>query len=125
MQPVKDEWSDEEEPEPKDDEDYVFLKDLVGDSGSKSRRRGRSKTRALAVVTDGSVLDRDLTCTICSETVFGFHESVLHMSKKHRDKGDTSEKVKSENAHLIPTGKYHCMADLLFDWFGFSCLDTD
>ena len=27
----------------------------------------------------------------------------------------------TENTHLLRKGKYHCMADLLFDWFGFSC----
>ena len=26
-----------------------------------------------------------------------------------------------ENTHLLWKGKYHCMADLLFDWLGFSC----
>ena len=25
----------------------------------------------------------------------------------------------SENTHLLCKGKYHCMADLLFDWLGF------
>ena len=29
--------------------------------------------------------------------------------------------VLPENTHLLRKGKYHCMADLLFDWFGFSC----
>ena len=24
-----------------------------------------------------------------------------------------------ENTHLLRKGKYHCMTDLLFDWFGF------
>ena len=28
---------------------------------------------------------------------------------------------KAENTHLLRKGKYHCMADHLFDWFGFSC----
>ena len=27
----------------------------------------------------------------------------------------------AENTHLLCKGKYHCTADLLFDWFGFSC----
>ena len=27
----------------------------------------------------------------------------------------------SENTHLLLNGKYHCMADLLFDCLGFSC----
>ena len=27
--------------------------------------------------------------------------------------------VVSENTHLLHKGKCHCMADLLFDWFGF------
>ena len=27
----------------------------------------------------------------------------------------------AENTHLLRKGKYHCTADLLFDWFGFSC----
>ena len=27
---------------------------------------------------------------------------------------------KPENNHLLCKGKYHCSADLLFDWFGFS-----
>ena len=26
-----------------------------------------------------------------------------------------------ENTHLLCKGKYQCTADLLFDWFGFSC----
>ena len=26
-----------------------------------------------------------------------------------------------ENTHLLHKGKYHYTADLLFDWFGFSC----
>ena len=26
-----------------------------------------------------------------------------------------------ENTHLLRKGKSHCTADLLFDWFGFSC----
>ena len=26
-----------------------------------------------------------------------------------------------EKTHLLCKGKYHCTADLLFDWFGFSC----
>ena len=26
-----------------------------------------------------------------------------------------------ENTHLLHMGKYHCTADLLFDWFVFSC----
>ena len=29
--------------------------------------------------------------------------------------------VYAENTHLLCKGKYHCTADLLFDWFGFSC----
>ena len=29
--------------------------------------------------------------------------------------------TKAENTHLLRKGKYHCTADLLFDWFGFSC----
>ena len=29
--------------------------------------------------------------------------------------------VDPENTHLLRKGKYHCTADLLFDWFGFSC----
>ena len=28
----------------------------------------------------------------------------------------------TENTHLLRKGKYHCTADLLFDWFGFSKL---
>ena len=37
---------------------------------------------------------------------------------------------KAKNTHLHCKGKYHYMADLLFDWYGFSCfayveLDTD
>ena len=27
---------------------------------------------------------------------------------------------KAENTHLLCKGKYHCMADLLFGWFGFN-----
>ena len=27
----------------------------------------------------------------------------------------------TENTHLLRKGKYHCTADFLFDWFGFSC----
>ena len=30
--------------------------------------------------------------------------------------------VKPENTHLLCKAKYHCMADLLFDWFGFAKL---
>ena len=38
--------------------------------------------------------------------------------------------MRAENTDSSCKGKYHCMADLLFDWFGFSCfsfleLDTD
>ena len=29
--------------------------------------------------------------------------------------------ISPENTHLLRKGKYHCTADLLFDWFGFSC----
>ena len=29
--------------------------------------------------------------------------------------------VKPENTDLLHKGKYHCMADLLFDWLGFGC----
>ena len=29
--------------------------------------------------------------------------------------------VKTENTHLLCKGKYLCMVDLLFDWFGFNC----
>ena len=36
------------------------------------------------------------------------------------EQGDLSL-YKAENTHLLRKGKYHCMADLLFDWFGFSC----
>ena len=28
--------------------------------------------------------------------------------------------ARSENTHLLCKGKYHCTADLLFDWLGFS-----
>ena len=28
-----------------------------------------------------------------------------------------------KNTHLIGKGKCHCITDLLFDWFGFSCFD--
>ena len=28
----------------------------------------------------------------------------------------------TENTRLFRKGKYHCMSDLLFDWFRFSCL---
>ena len=27
--------------------------------------------------------------------------------------------VHPENTNLLRKGKYHCMVDLLFDWFGF------
>ena len=27
----------------------------------------------------------------------------------------------AENTHLLHKGKYHCTADLLFDWLGLSC----
>ena len=38
--------------------------------------------------------------------------------------------AQSDNTHLPRKGKYHCIADLLFDWLGFSCFayvefDTD
>ena len=29
--------------------------------------------------------------------------------------------VLSDNTYLPCNGKYHCMADILFDWLGFSC----
>ena len=35
--------------------------------------------------------------------------------------GVTLEKVGQENTHLLRKGKYHCTADLMFYWFGFSC----
>ena len=28
-----------------------------------------------------------------------------------------------ESTHLLYKGKYHCTADLLFDWLGLSCID--
>ena len=36
---------------------------------------------------------------------------------------DVKEKKEhwSEKTHLLCKGKYHCMADLLLDWFGLSC----
>ena len=33
----------------------------------------------------------------------------------------THVRMQPENTHLLCKGKYHCTADLLFDWFGFSC----
>ena len=32
---------------------------------------------------------------------------------------DDSLKLMTDNTHLHRKGKYHCMADLPFDWFGF------
>ena len=32
---------------------------------------------------------------------------------------EDSLKLMTDNTHLLHEGKYHCMADLLFDWFGF------
>ena len=29
--------------------------------------------------------------------------------------------VWAESTTLLQKGKYHCMFDLLFDWFGFNC----
>ena len=29
--------------------------------------------------------------------------------------------AQSDNTHLPRKGKFHCKADLLFDWLGFSC----
>ena len=44
----------------------------------------------------------------------------------HCEKGDgmtTSFRLqpKPDNTHLLRKGKCRCTADLLFDWFGFSC----
>ena len=36
--------------------------------------------------------------------------------------------LKAENTHLLSKGNYHCMADLLFDFLGFSyfgCVELD
>ena len=33
----------------------------------------------------------------------------------------TFRKTQAENTHFLRKGKYHCMADLLFVSFGFSC----
>ena len=29
-------------------------------------------------------------------------------------------RLATENNHLLCKGKYHCMTDLLFEWFGFN-----
>ena len=31
----------------------------------------------------------------------------------------TKSEDEAENTHLLREGKYHCTADLIFDWFGF------
>jgi len=50
------------------------------------------------------------------------------LSKKRRkkfygiDKSGSMEKVQAGNTK---EGKYNCTVDLLFDWFGISCMATD
>ena len=39
---------------------------------------------------------------------------------KDLNPGPQGGSTRSENTHLLLKGKHHCMADLLFDWFGFS-----
>jgi hypothetical protein len=35
------------------------------------------------------------------------------------------DKIKLSLAREYKRGKYHCTIDLLFDWFGISCMTTD
>jgi hypothetical protein len=50
--------------------------------------------------------------------------SVMSMAKSHL-KTKCAVSLRFDVAGNTKGGKYHCTIDLLFDWFGISCMTTD
>ena len=105
QQAVKDEWS-----EPSDgtnNQELLCVDDVINNKQtSQARKRGRPlKAEAARKPSD---LDRDFVCHVCSETCFGFQQSVAHMTEKHRVGLESSEKVRTSFTHLFEY--YACFA---------------
>ncbi len=52
---------------------------------------------------------------------FGIKEKILYQKFDHRSVLCDKKRLSREYYR----GKYHCTVDLLFDWFGISCMSTD
>ena len=58
------------------------------------------------------------------------HPDVQSLVQRSHGQRTLKKKKKKKNTHLLCKGKYHCMADLLFDllvlsWFAYVALDRD
>ena len=92
QQAVKDEWS--EPSNGTNNQELLCVDDVINNKQtSQARKRGRPlKAEAARKPSD---LDRDFVCHVCSETCFGFQQSVAHMTEKHRVGLESLEKVRA------------------------------
>jgi hypothetical protein len=65
--------------------------------------------------------------------MMGYGRVLQRQTDRQKDKGRWTDQLRAikhrqeerEKEQGILKGKYHCTVDLLFDWFGISCMTAD